>query len=43
MYIINNIMRDGYKVVALGISFCTKEGNINGYKSVVIYTRDSCQ
>lgn len=36
-------MFDVYNVVALGISFCTKERNINGYKSVVIYTRDSCQ
>ena len=41
MNIINNIMRDGYNVVAFGISFCTKERNINGYKSTVIYTKDS--
>ena len=34
-------MYDGYNVVALGISFCTKERNINGYKSTVIYTKDS--
>ena len=36
-------MYDGNKVVALGISFYTKERNINGYKLSVICTGGSSE